>query len=307
MDRPLHFAKIYLEITDCCNLRCRFCPGTTRPPRFLSPGEFGTLAEKLRPYSDYLYLHVMGEPLLHPALREILEICRQLSFRVVLTTNGSLLPERSSLLLSAEALYKVNLSLHSFEGNEGDLKDDTAFRRYLSGCIDFARAASEKGLLCILRLWNEAPGNREKQADAPADGDELPSGGKRNGEILEMLRAAFPAPWTRNTKGYRIRHRLHIEWDREFTWPDPTAPLLADRHGCQALREHIAVLSDGSVVPCCLDRNGVLTLGNLFRESLPEILASPKAEALRSGFGKGNATADLCRRCGYALRFVPAR
>ena len=112
------FSRLYLEITTCCNRACSFCPGTARPAAFVTPETFRTLAAKLRPYGQYLYLHVMGEPLLHPQLPELLEICRALDFRVTLTTNGTLLPARQPVLLAAPALRKVSVSLHSFEANE---------------------------------------------------------------------------------------------------------------------------------------------------------------------------------------------
>ena len=134
------FSRMYLEITTCCNLSCSFCPGTKRPAAFLSPEDFRTLAAKLRPYGQYLYLHVMGEPLLHPQLPELLEICRALGFRATLTTNGTLLPKKQAALLDAPALRKVSISLHSFEANEaGD------FSAYLTGCTDFAHAAKKSG------------------------------------------------------------------------------------------------------------------------------------------------------------------
>lgn len=127
------FSRMYLEITTCCNLSCSFCPGTKRPAAFLSPENFHTLAAKLRPYGEHLYLHVMGEPLLHPQLPQLLEICRELGFRATLTTNGTLLPKKQEALLAAPALRKVSVSLHSFEANEaGD------FSAYLTGCTAFA-------------------------------------------------------------------------------------------------------------------------------------------------------------------------
>lgn len=133
------FSRMYLEITTCCNLSCSFCPGTKRPAAFLSPEDFRTLAAKLRPFGQYLYLHVMGEPLLHPQLPELLEICRALGFRATLTTNGTLLPKKQAALLDAPALRKVSISLHSFEANEaGD------FSAYLTGCTDFAHAAKNR-------------------------------------------------------------------------------------------------------------------------------------------------------------------
>ena len=134
----MRFSRCYLEITNRCNLSCSFCPKTKRPARTLSPAEFRLLAEKIRPYTDYLYLHVLGEPLMHPQLEGLLDICRELSFRVVITTNGTLLPAQETMLLSSPALYKINVSLHSFEANApGD------FGAYLSGCFSFAKKSGE--------------------------------------------------------------------------------------------------------------------------------------------------------------------
>ena len=111
------FNRAYVEITNVCNLACSFCPGTRRPAGYMRPEDFRLLAEKLRGHTAYLYLHVTGEPLLHPQLTEILRICTELDYRVCLTTNGTLLPEQLPLLRDCSALHKVSVSLHSFEGN----------------------------------------------------------------------------------------------------------------------------------------------------------------------------------------------
>ena len=251
----------------------------------MTPETFRTLAAKLRPYGQYLYLHVMGEPLLHPQLPELLEICRALDFRVTLTTNGTLLPVRQPVLLAAPALRKVSVSLHSFEANEaGD------FRAYLTGCTDFARAAMAAGVLTDFRLWN-------------LDGAQTKGLHDRNDEILAHLHAAFSEPWQRNTWGWRLAKGVFVSFGERFDWPDAQA---ADRGAlgrCRALSDQLAVLSDGTVVPCCLDHEGTLALGNLLCQDLPEILSAPLARTIREGFEKGIRAAPLCRRCGYAERF----
>lgn len=142
--------KVYLEITNVCNLRCDFCPGTRRPQGFLSPEDFSVLAQKLRPHTEYLYLHLMGEPLLHPQLPRLLDLAAGLGFQVNLTTNGTLLPQRAGLLCQSPAVRKVSISLHSFEGNEGQGQ----LLPYLDSCIAFARRAAQAGKRCALRLWN---------------------------------------------------------------------------------------------------------------------------------------------------------
>lgn len=277
--------KAYVEITNRCNLACSFCPKTKREPRTMSAQEFGLVLSRLEGYVQYVYLHVMGEPLLHPQLPELLEICRALDFRVTLTTNGTLLPARQPVLLAAPALRKVSVSLHSFEANEaGD------FRAYLTGCTDFARAAMAAGVLTDFRLWN-------------LDGAQTKGLHDRNDEILAHLHAAFSEPWQRNTWGWRLAKGVFVSFGERFDWPDAQA---ADRGAlgrCRALSDQLAVLSDGTVVPCCLDHEGTLALGNLLRQDLPEILSAPLARTVREGFEKGIRAAPLCRRCGYAERF----
>ena len=276
--------RAYVEITNVCNLACSFCPGTARPHRFMPAAEFRTVAGKLRRHTDYLYLHVMGEPLLHPALAEILSIAGELGFRVCLTTNGTLLPRAGEILLGAPALHKVSVSLHSFEGN--GRRDDLA--AYLDGVLSFCRPAAEKGVICALRLWNEGGENR------------------RNGEIEEYLSdrcgvdaAALPVDSSGNRT---LADHLYLESAEKFDWPDPSAP---ERHTqfCHALRRQVAVLCDGTVVPCCLDGEGNIPLGNLFEAELDEILASPRARAMERGFAARRPVEELCRRCGYATRF----
>ena len=277
------FKRVYVEITNVCNLACNFCPGTTREKRFLSPEEFRLIAERLRGHTRYLYFHVMGEPLLHPQLARLLSIAHQLGFRVCLTTNGTLLPRQAETLLSAPALHKVSVSLHSFEGNGGG---DMA--EYLRGVWDFCTRAGQQGVLCALRLWNEGG------ADA------------RNGEILRFLSTKTGADvesLPRDSVGNRrVGERLYLESARKFDWPSPDAAEGGVQF-CHALRQQLAVLCDGTAVPCCLDGEGRMALGNLLTQELTDILNTPRAQAIREGFSRRAPSEDLCRRCGYAARF----
>lgn len=275
------FRKVYLEISNVCNLNCRFCPGPERPARFMQTGEFTALLEKLAPWTDYLYFHLMGEPLLHPDLGLYLKLAHEKGFRVILTTNGVLLPQRQALLLNAPGLHKVNISLHAFEANDLAIP----FADYLRGCFSFAQAAQGKPLV-VFRLWNQG-------------GDDL-----RNQEILSGMEAFFPKPWVVERKGTRIGDRVFLEYGQKFDWPDLTAPPREGRFFCYGLRDQIGVLCDGTVVPCCLDHAGSIPLGNLLESDLEAILSTPRAQAIYDGFSQGVAQEALCRRCGYASRFL---
>ncbi|MDE7243698.1 MAG: SPASM domain-containing protein [Oscillospiraceae bacterium] len=241
------------------------------------------MARRVQPYTNYLYLHVMGEPLLHPQLGELLRITEELDLRVCLTTNGTLLTQQKNLLLSAKNLHKISVSLHSMEGNRtGDLS------QYLNEVWDFSARAARQGMICALRLWN-------------AGGADL-----RNGEILAYLAGKLgthpldlPQP---RAGSWKLGERLYLEQAEKFDWPDLAGPKTRTRF-CLALREQAAVLCDGTVVPCCLDHEGDILLGNLLEQEFQEILDSPRARALYNGFSQGKPAEALCRRCAYAERF----
>ena len=274
------FNKIYLEISNICNLRCAFCPGTQRTPRVMTEAEFSSLLPKLRPYSDYLYFHLMGEPLCHPQLERFLQLAGDAGFKVILTTNGTLLQKNTDILLRSEALHKVNISLHAFEAN--DLA--VPFADYLQQCFRFGQASAGRKLVTY-RLWNQGG------QDA------------RNEEILAAMAQHFPDPWIQERRGTRIADRTYLEYGDKFDWPDLSAADGGEAVFCYGLRDQIGVLCDGTVVPCCLDHDGDLALGNLFSQDLDEILESPRAQAIYQGFSNRKAAESLCRRCGYARRF----
>lgn len=275
--------RAYVEITNVCNLQCSFCPGTGREKLFMPPERFRLLAEKLRGHVKYLYLHVMGEPLLHPELSAILTIAADLGFRTCLTTNGTLLGARGEAVLTARGVHKVSVSLHSAEGN--GMEDMT---EYLTSAWDFSRRAAEAGIICALRLWN------------------LGGAEARNEEILSFLSerlGCWPLSLPQPRQGsWKLGERLYLERAERFDWPDMDAPETGTRF-CLGLREQIAVLCDGTAAPCCLDHEGDVPLGNLLEQSLEEILDSPRARALVRGFSEGRPSEELCRRCGFATRF----
>lgn len=274
------FQKIYLEISNLCNLRCTFCPGTKRDKHALTEAEFSFLMPRLRPWTDFLYFHLMGEPLCHPLLERFLELAGEHGFKVILTTNGTLLQKQQDILLAAPALHKVNISLHAFEANDLTVP----FSEYLRQCFLFGKAA-EGHKLVVYRLWNH--GGAEE----------------RNDEILEALENYFPKPWVETRKGIRIGERIFLEYGDKFDWPDLSAEDGGEQVFCYGLRDQIGVLCDGTVVPCCLDHEGDIPLGNLFTDSMEDILNSPRAKSLYDGFSRKKATEELCRKCGYARRF----
>ena len=273
------YSRVYVEITNICNRNCSFCPGTTREKRRMSFEEFKRVANSLVGVTDYIYFHVMGEPLTHPKLPEFIKYATSIGFKCAVTTNGTLINAKREELISS-GIYKVNLSVHSFEGGE-----EEKYLSYIESLADFADKASVAGVLTVLRLWNKG----------------YDSG--LNDRTLEILKERLDGEWKWGTRGARIRHKLHLEYGDRFDWPDMEAENMGCSLFCYGLRDHFGVLCDGSVIPCCLDREGDITLGNIFDSPIREILSSDRAIAILRGFDNRTAVDELSQRCGYARRF----
>lgn len=274
------YSRVYVEITNICNRACTFCPGTKREKRRITVDEFSVVLDKLQGVTEYIYLHVMGEPLTHPDLCKLIDLASSRGFKCAITTNGTLLCKRGEELLDSK-IYKVNISVHSFESGTRE-----EYLGYINYCLDFADEASHRGILTVLRLWNRGY-------------DE-----GRNIDTLAMLREKFAdGEWREGANGARIRHRLHLEYGDRFEWPDTEKDEIGDKVFCHGLGDHFGILVDGRVVPCCLDREAAIELGNVYESDISDILTSERAEKMRDGFKEKRATEELCRKCGYARRF----
>ena len=261
-------------------MSCSFCHGHNREPERMTTEEFLVVLDKLTEQTKYIYYHLMGEPLTHPQLPEFIRLAGERGYKSIITTNGTLLKSRGEQLIAA-GLHKINISVHSFEEASGD-----EHSRYICELAEFAKKAAEAGTIVVLRLWN-------KGFD---DG--------RNDVTLKLLRENITGDWVENTRGIRIRDKLYLEWGDRFEWPDSKAEIRGERFFCYGLRDQFGILCDGTVVPCCLDSDGVINLGNIFREDIEAVLSSERAKAIAEGFRRGEAAEDLCKRCGYAQRFV---
>lgn len=290
--------RCYIEITNTCNLDCHFCPKHHRKRRQLSEEEFDLLTDRVRSKVCFLYFHLMGEPLLHPLLPQFVTMAREKGFKTVLTSNGTLLHRAMALLDTLP--HKIQLSLHSHESNaRGELSE------YMDQVMRFSIQAAGKGTCMVLQLWNQGGMDRE------------------NEEVMRLIEKYVPKPWKERPDGFRLCDNLYLEFDRKFEWPGGGGKAASDdsdgkqeesdgkleaspskskqEYFCKALIKQIGVLSDGSLVPCCLDHDGDVILGNLFHQSLEEILASPRAQALVEGFRHHAATEPLCQSCESAL------
>lgn len=286
------FKKVYIEITSVCNLACSFCPPTARAKGLIKVEQFNKILDEIRPHTKYIYLHVKGEPLLHPRIDQLLDAAHEKGFKVNITTNGTLIKKNREKILGKPALRQINFSLHSFDGHEGSENRE----KYLGDILDFVRAAREYNTIISYRLWNL---QKDHVSDIAA---------RRNRETLNILENEYNLDYrieetVQPGKGVKIANNIYLNQDHEFRWPSLLEPEDEGKGFCHALRSQAAILVDGTVVPCCLDGEGVINLGNVNEKSFIDIVQGERANNIVDGFSRREAVEELCRKCGYRQKF----
>jgi len=283
------FKRIYIEITNICNLKCSFCPDSGRDPEFMNETLFTRILDEIKGSSDYIYFHVKGEPLMHPQLERFLEISGEKKFRVSLATNGTLIAKTGGKLLDKPALRQISFSLHSLE----EEKNRDLIEKYLDDIFSFALDAVKKTKMFVeFKLWNL---NREK-------------GGEVTEIIFDHMEKRFNIPGKIlhgiiPGKGIKISERIFLSRGSEFLWPDLASPENIPTGYCYGLKRQAAILVDGTVVPCCLDGKGIMKLGNINESSFSDIINSERALGIIRGFSQRRAVEEMCRKCTYRDRF----
>jgi radical SAM protein with 4Fe4S-binding SPASM domain len=288
-DPALRFQRVYVEITNICNLRCDFCAGTTRRPASMDPAFFEHVLRQIAPLTGQVCLHVLGEPLLHPHFGTIMDLCADAGAQVNLTTNATLLPEKSGLLLQSRALRQINFSMQSLRRGDG-LDHDT-----LEAILEFSRQAAclRPELYINFRLWTLDSLNAPVRSDF-------------NAAVLARVAASLGCETPHlppGRKSARLAGRAYLHLDTVFDWPGDLTTQEREHGFCHALSTHCAILADGTVCPCCLDADGRIALGNLHDAPLDAILDSPRARAMAAGFAAGRLAEEICRHCTYCRRF----
>lgn len=269
------FKKIYIEITNICNLSCSFCSVDKRVKETIALEKMEELLSNINDYTDYVYLHVKGEPLLHPELNKILDLCQKYNKKVNITTNGTLLKSKKEEL-KHPALRQINISLHSENQKEN----------YLEEIFQTIEELNNK--IAIYRFWTMD--NNVLNEKSTEIVNKIVSFYHLSPEIVEKIKIE---------KHIKVKDNIYIDKANEFVWPSLSNEYFNDKGTCYALKDQLAILVDGTVVPCCLDSDGVINLGNIYKQTLEEIIASDRYQKMKNGFCNRTVTEELCKHCSF--------
>lgn len=265
----MRFKKIYIETTNLCNLNCDFCIKNRRKKEIMTIQNFKIILSKIKNYTNYIYLHILGEPLLNPKLNEFILLASNEGFNINITTNGYLIDK----IKDNKNIRQVNISLHSF-----DVKYNVELKKYLNNIFDSVEELIKNDTYISLRLWVK---------------------NKYSEDIINEVNNYYKVNITKNTK---IKENLFFNFEKQFIWPDLNNSYYNESGKCYGLTDHIGILVDGTIVPCCLDTLGIINLGNIFKEEIDEILNKKTVIKMIEGFKNNKKEMELCKHCNFLER-----
>lgn len=263
----MDFKKIYIEVTNVCNLNCEFCIGNKREKRFIEMDDFKIILNKIQGFTKYIYLHIMGEPLLHPMINELIDEAAQ-SYFVNITTNGYFIEK----IKKNKNIRQVNISLHDF-----DIKAGKSLDEYLDNILITSDELVKNGTIVSYRMWT-----RSKYLDKIIQKLNEHYGTRIDGEISTKL-----------------SDKVFYEVENEFIWPSLENNYYNEDGTCYGTRHHMGILVDGTVIPCCLDSAGTINLGNIYKREFSDIIMSDKFKKMQEGFLNNKKIEELCKHCNF--------
>ena len=287
----MKFYRIYIEITNVCGLSCSFCPTKALPSQEMDLDFFESIVKQAKEYTNEIACHVVGDPLTLSSLHEYLDILHKHGLKAMLTTSGYFLKKHSYDTLFHPCVKQINISLNSFNKNDTSITLEQYINPVLSLCK--AKLERKEDLFINLRVWNL---------------DEMMSERAFNQTLFNTLSSTFNSKldleniYQERPRSIRLASKVLVHFDNYFEWPSLNNQNYGDGT-CQGLQSHIAVLASGKVVPCCLDCDGIIELGDLHKNTLDEILTSKRAVNMLEGFKEGKAIEELCQKCSYKDRF----
>jgi radical SAM protein with 4Fe4S-binding SPASM domain len=253
---------------------------------------FKSIVRQLREYTDEIALHVMGDPMVLSNLREYLDSAHHVGLKVMISTSGFYLDLARREVLFHPSLRQINISLNSFNKNSVSRTFEAYMEPILELCDE--KLSSNSDFFINLRVWNLDDGRSETVF---------------NEKLFALLESHFDlgkgiidSLISGERQSIRLASKILLHFDHYFEWPNLDNALVGDGY-CQGLSKQIGILSDGRVVPCCLDGEGIMELGNLRETNLGKILTSKRSSAITDGFSKGICSEELCQKCSYKERF----
>lgn len=288
------FEKIYIEISDYCGLACGFCPsaGVTKRRGIMDLALFRQLCAQVQNQARRVCLHILGDPLSVRELDLYVEILRGYGLCVELVSSGLFLQERHFELLTQKPFIQVAFSLSAFVANDNLLKT-----QHLEQILKMCAYNIAKGSPIFVNLRfhsNDIMARSPKFMELCAhiacffgmDSQALLSG-------LQKGRVRLGTKVFANPKTSFVWEQDEVE-SRRYD---------SKRVFCHGANKQFGILSNGEVVPCCIDYRGMASFGNARTQRLDEILQSKAFRDFATALKEGYAPSELCQKCGYRLMF----
>lgn len=273
-----------IEVTNRCNLNCVICSRrySSRPQGLMDMTLFAKIINEIKHSSRFTWLHLLGEPLLHPHIAEMIKLCKENGMKVGISTNATLLNEQRAKKILESGLDSCILA---FDG----VNKETYEQVRTGGVYETV----EKNILNFLKLKKELkkekPWTVIQTVEINLTESEIGAFKKKwkDSDVNEILVRKY------STSAGQIEDKDFVAKPQHQYIPKQKL----SRPPCFLLWNSAVIFWNGDVSVCCHDCvNGKLVFGNLKDDDLKTIWNSPKIEFLRECHLSGDFPL-ICKDC----------
>lgn len=277
------FEKIYIELSDICGLKCNFCTNDKSKRKIMDIDKFEFLTSKIKNKAKIFTFHVLGDPFLLSNLKQYLKIAEQNYMKIELTTSGFYFGDKD-FLFEFENIHQINISLIALL-----VQNKINFNDYFKNIDIFLKKhlAIKHNSFINFRLWNF-----DEKFNYPLE----------NEFLYDFFEQYFNTKFDKKLQRNRLARHIILDQKKQFKWPNLNNKFISDIGTCYALEKQVAILSDGTLVPCCLDSNGCINLGNVFEKDFNELINNEKFLKIKNDFKNNKLTQALCQRCEFVKK-----
>jgi len=257
--------EVRIENTSICNAMCVICPREKLRRRkcTMQNSHFFDLVTQAKELgATHISVFGYGEPLVDPQLPEKVAFCSKMGMETFITTNAALLKPRVRKALLDAGLTHIRFSAHGFFENYEAVHRNLKWNVVSKNIVDFLIHRGKcKASVTVIPMHGE-PIDEIRNFWEP---------------MVDWLEIWKPHNWTDG---------------REFRTP------VKRKKSCgRPINGPIQIQADGKMIVCCFDYNGVLEVGDTYKNTIAEILRGGKFNAIRKRHKKGDLTGLICDTC----------
>ena len=291
--------SISFEPTTHCNLRCPECPSGlrefTRPTGSLNPSLFQKSIDSIHKKLSYLTFYFQGEPYLNPSFLDMVKYASAKGIYTATSTNAHYLNKTNAKRTIESGLDRLIISIDgTTQETYQEYRKGGELKKVIEGTKEIIKWKKElkSNTPHIIFQYLVVKPNEHQLEDV-----------KKLGKELGVDNVKFKTAQIYNYKeGSELIPSIE-KYSRYFKNGDEKYHIKNElSNHCWKLWHSSVITWDGTMIPCCFDKDAKYQMGSLKNLTMKKIWNGEKYKKFRSAVLHSRKSIDMCTNCSEGTR-----